>query len=826
MAYSELVKDINKTRSFIRDFYVFGFYSRDEYADLYQISPRSYDNERRRIESWLHEYLRFYQNSTGKKSFLSVDGSTILHNPIYRAFKAKSFTANDALLHFCLMDLFADGQMIGPSQIEDLLWDEYSDLFAEKGLPDMKTIRLKLEDLTRLGLLVKTKEKRSTRYQIISTEIDQVFSSADADEALPGLWDALSFFSENAPLGVIGSFLLDKNNNNEALLQPFHFRHHYLMQAIDSEILCELLLAIDDKRRIQIRVDSAFQGSMQYMNIPLKVFVSTANGREYLLSVNEETKRFYFTRLDRIVWVKQMDISPSWDQMLEQFHLVQHQLWGVSFGGLEEVRPPVHLEMEIAVRESEDFIINRLEREKRNGTVIRLEHVSSNISGLNQDSKRSSSALNDTIDRYLFSVDVYDPLEMLPWICTFTGRILRLDCDDDKVLQKYQDYLTCMEGFYSGKANSYESSVHISGPGSLSAKENITLTSQSSRFRPLLKSGTDLQKPSESGSSGSSNGRQSLIFHEVYGAYYNALARILAFSVRGELTPGKLYDIVQDKAFGESCMYLPDRLLSGEWGFLNENLETCLLSEPTMPLTLIQKRWLKALLQDPKIWLFVNDETYNILSEQLKDIRPLYKTDTFCWFDRFTDGDPFHDPAYIQHFKTVLSAIHQKKVLSVLYQNRFGDTQERRVIPQYVEYSGREDKFRLYAQPAVVSEWQEPLRMNIGRFLDCKILDENISCVPNTKVQKENVILELVDDENTLERAMFHFSFLEKKTERLDNRKFRITLYYPKADETEMVIRILSFGHQLNVISDGYIRKELIARLNTQNYIFSKQTLQ
>ena len=116
--------------------------------------------------------------------------------------------------------------------------------------------------------------------------------------------------------------------------------------------------------------------------------------------------------------------------------------------------------------------------------------------------------------------------------------------------------------------------------------------------------------------------------------------------------------------------------------------------------------------------------------------------------------------------------------------------------------------------------------MNIGRFLDCKILDENISCVPNTKVQKENVILELVDDENTLERAMFHFSFLEKKTERLDNRKFRITLYYPKADETEMVIRILSFGHQLNVISDGYIRKELIARLNTQNYIFSKQTLQ
>ena len=112
MAYSELVKGISKIRSFLRDFYVFGFYSREEYASLYQISPRSYDNERRRIESWMQEYLRFYQNSSGKKIFLSVDGSSILHNPLYRAFKAKSFTANDAFLHFCLMDLFADGQVI------------------------------------------------------------------------------------------------------------------------------------------------------------------------------------------------------------------------------------------------------------------------------------------------------------------------------------------------------------------------------------------------------------------------------------------------------------------------------------------------------------------------------------------------------------------------------------------------------------------------------------------------------------------------------------------------------------------------------------------
>ena len=781
MAYSELVKDINRVRSFIRDFYVFGFYSREEYAALYQISPRSYDNERRRIESWMQEYLQFYQNSSGKKVFLSVDGSNILHNPLYRAFKAKSFTANDALLHFCLMDLFSDGQVIELPQVEDLLWDRYADMFSEKGLPDTKTIRLKLEDLTHLGLLTKTKEKRSIKYQISSDAVDLT---------MPGIWNALSFFSEEAPLGIIGSFLLDKYSEQGDCPQFFRFRHHYLIQAIDSEILCELLLAIDERRRIQMRVDSAFQGSMLHTTLPLKIFVSSETGREYLLSGNEETMRFYFTRLDRIIWVKQKEVSPVWNQIMEQFHIQKQHLWGVSFGSLEEVRAPVHFEMEISVGESENHIVRRLEREKRSGKVVKEEK-----------------------NRYLFSIDVYDPKEMLPWICTFTGRILRLQCDDRDVIRKYQDYLAQMAGFYNALLIDNVDNAPLS-PASLT-----------SRFRPLLKNGTDSLMPSGTGSDTPATGRHDLVFHEIYGAYYNALARILTLAVRKELTPAKLYDVVQDKAFSESGMHLPDRLLSGEWPFLNENLETALNNEPSMPLTIIQKRWLKSLTEDPRIQLFLDDETVRILSVQLKEIRPLYARDTFCWFDRFTDGDSYSDPVYIRHFRTILSAVRQQKSLFLFYRNQFGNTLEMRVLPQYVEYSAREDKFRLYATPGDTKEENmpeknEPLRLNIGRILECQILDGYIQSAPEAAVKRESVVIELVDEENTLERAMIHFSFLEKKTERLENGKFRITLYYAKSDRTEILIRILSFGHQLNVISEGYIRDELTARLLSQCGIF------
>ena len=44
MAYSELVKNFNRIRDYMREFYVYGFKSRVEFSKK---SARSYDDERR-----------------------------------------------------------------------------------------------------------------------------------------------------------------------------------------------------------------------------------------------------------------------------------------------------------------------------------------------------------------------------------------------------------------------------------------------------------------------------------------------------------------------------------------------------------------------------------------------------------------------------------------------------------------------------------------------------------------------------------------------------------------------------------------------------------
>ena len=105
MAYYELIKNFGRIRDYMREFYLYGFKSRMEYTKK---SARSYDDERRRVASWLGPYMDIRQNAKGKQVFISVDNRDIPHNPLYAAFRTKSFTDRDLFLHFALLDMLRE----------------------------------------------------------------------------------------------------------------------------------------------------------------------------------------------------------------------------------------------------------------------------------------------------------------------------------------------------------------------------------------------------------------------------------------------------------------------------------------------------------------------------------------------------------------------------------------------------------------------------------------------------------------------------------------------------------------------------------------------
>ncbi|MDR1377913.1 MAG: hypothetical protein LBJ36_02530 [Synergistaceae bacterium] len=132
MAYSELIKNFDRIRDYLRDFFVYGFKNRGEY-DVQ--STRSYDNERRRIESWLGDYMSFHREASRKSVFISIDSRLIRHNPLYNAFKAKTFTVNDVTLHFIILDILADGNSLSMREILEKIDKDRRGIFIRHRYP-------------------------------------------------------------------------------------------------------------------------------------------------------------------------------------------------------------------------------------------------------------------------------------------------------------------------------------------------------------------------------------------------------------------------------------------------------------------------------------------------------------------------------------------------------------------------------------------------------------------------------------------------------------------------------------------------------------------
>lgn len=414
MAYSELIKNFSKIREYISQFFIYGFKSRNEYDSK---SARSYDNERRRIESWLGEYMSFRQNPDGKNVFFAVDSRSIPSNPLYNVFKAKSFTSNDITLHFCILDMLADSCELSAGDISEKLSAEYFSVFENSVDPDLSTIRKKLKEYEKLGILKSRKQGNQV-----------LFSRNESDVPLDKWSEAINFFSEISPLGVVGSYLLDKQDNKEII---FSFKHHYILHTLESEVLYPLLCAITDELNVNLEIVSLrSQRISVHKAVPLQIRISTRSGRRYLLFWHINLRKMLLFRLDSIKSVKLLDKAEKIEKLKESAKRFDSHLWGVSSGNDRSID---HVEMTVFVGDNEEYIINRLEREKRNGKIIPVDS-----------------------HHFKFVADVYDAVEMLPWIRTFTGRITKLTSTNSTMVETFNEDLKAMQYMYGGDENAVQ----------------------------------------------------------------------------------------------------------------------------------------------------------------------------------------------------------------------------------------------------------------------------------------------------------------------------------------------------------------------------------
>jgi len=320
------------------------------------------------------------------------------------------------------------------------------------------------------------------------------------------------------------------------------------------------------------------------------------------------------------------------------------------------------------------------------------------------------------------------------------------------------------------------------------------------------------------------------LFSESYSLYFRAVEKLLRYANERPLSAQEVQKILSEDTFSESAITMFPKLQSGAWPLLRRKEDgytsDCILPE-NFPLTILQRAWIKSLLKDPRIHLFLDDDEIESLQSAFSDIDPLYLPQDFYIFDKSSGSDDYKSPEYRHCFRLLLQAIHENAALSIQYEGGKENRLSGLFLPYKLEYSAKDDKFRAYCYRKAGKKMASYI-LNVSRIVSIEPVDRSAQkkyCnqTGTSKAQFRQVILEITKERNAIERCMVHFAHFEKRTEYDEAAdKYTCIIRYNASDETEIVIRVLSFGPTIKVIGPDKFVDEIRRRVKRQANLIHK----
>jgi hypothetical protein len=408
--YTELIKSFEKIRDFTRDFFIYGFKARNDFDSL---SPRSYDNERRRIESYLSGLV--VKNRDKRGMTLSISSNTVAKtsNPLFKLWQTKSFTKRDCYLNFVLLDILSVHESLSISQIVEIIGSDYTTESMEDMIIDAMTVRNKLNEYTKLGILKSQKKGKALNYSMAENPLKLI--DTDTKHSLN---TALAYYKNILPGGFIGH---SSSSEDE---EPFIYRQIFFAQILDDELLLKLLQAANEKRFVTIISRSKNYRETKNVLLPLKVLSNTKTGRRYIAVCSKPKMKYSTIRLDYIKEVILGEVCNEYDTIKEE----HNKRLQSSFSIIHQTHQNLHtLRMVLYIDEkSEKFVLERLIREGKHGVVSKLED-----------------------NTFEYKIEVSDTLEMVPWLRTFIGRIIEIEGSEKKIIGQFKKDIEALASMYN-----------------------------------------------------------------------------------------------------------------------------------------------------------------------------------------------------------------------------------------------------------------------------------------------------------------------------------------------------------------------------------------
>ena len=189
---------------------------------------------------------------------------------------------------------------------------------------------------------------------------------------------------------------------------------------------------------------------------------------------------------------------------------------------------------------------------------------------------------------------------------------------------------------------------------------------------------------------------------------------------------------------------------------------------------------------------------------------------------------------YREHFRTILAGLSEKRLLKLSYKGKNQLLTDLKVLPVRLQYSSKDDKFRLLCIRLRKGRKGLPYTLNMGKILACSLAGtwqtagdrdsapEPPFASPSLSVfsqkAKEPAVIEIDGRRNSLERCMLKFADYEKHTV-YDEEKgvYTCSIYYDIQDETELLIDLLSFGPVIRVLSPERLVAQIRERVTRQH---------
>lgn len=401
--FTDFIKHYDLIRSILRDVFLYGCFSRDDYENKKRGSSRKVSYEMRRIQQYIEkDFIKFDRDGKTKLLSLSYDSITNTKNFLVSTYLNKSFTKADLKLYYCIL-------LALNHYDKTITLKELEEFFVGNELLDYdkissKTIERKLKELCdSMGLVTCEKQGRGKSYGIAQDILRNL-----KDEEIVNLYLVTALYKNVLFPNMAGYYFQDTlkqymsfhRNMTKDYEDVFQYQKLHFHPIIEEEILWKLIKAISKNRKIKIEYKLSENRQVRYNKeivIPYKIRYDVDCGRFYLVAFYNE--RCFVSRLDRIQEIHILDEDYSEEGLIEKYNFSMGKSW--SSVHLNGESSPQTLKFKVMIESnSEMYIIDRIKGELKTYSVEKQEE-----------------------NTFVFTKEVNDCYEMIPWIRGYCGKI-------------------------------------------------------------------------------------------------------------------------------------------------------------------------------------------------------------------------------------------------------------------------------------------------------------------------------------------------------------------------------------------------------------------